>query len=342
MNCKLSANKLIKCEDCGAEISKSAKTCPKCGRQNDWIDPRFRKIEAYIRTSDRNIEYEIDNEKMSLSALTTNIRQKIGIFAVFLSMVMFLLSFFFPGLTSIGLFFLILGGTLTLYGLSAFNRKELVIDLGDLQFDTPKYDKKFWADVIAIVTAPDTESPSLVSNDEEAAIVIESPHSKDELPIEKSAMTESIPAVLSDEKAITGSNISYHSSNNSPVEESSDLTSKSIAEDKDEGVLQYWFSSPKQTIITIVGFASIVWLGIQLLNDDKSKLLSCTEQMMKATAGGVSPHDYANYLDLHALIDGSENVEIIKIDQHSVGGSIINAYQIRVDGQKTEFLSTDC
>jgi hypothetical protein len=144
-------HRLTNCPTCGREISTDADACPGCGAENTWVHPTLRAIMDHVGKLDRETRYECRGHRLHLTATSQNARQSIGSFLMVAAMVLLVLGFFVPLLIGLAVFMICLGGLLTLFGLSAFTRHELSIDLREADPIIGLHDQEFWADVIRIV-----------------------------------------------------------------------------------------------------------------------------------------------------------------------------------------------
>jgi hypothetical protein len=78
-----SDNLLIKCEDCGKQISRNSKTCLGCGAPNNWIHPVIANFIINSKSIKTNAEFRYEHTGTSLNGCTASIT---------LSQVAFLLS----------------------------------------------------------------------------------------------------------------------------------------------------------------------------------------------------------------------------------------------------------
>lgn len=143
--------KLMTCPSCAKEISTDADACPSCGAPNTWVHPTLKAIIDHIEVLDRVTKYECHGRRMRLVSTSQNTRQTIGSFLMVAAMVLLVLGFFVPILLGLAILSICVGGLLTLFGLSAFSRHELTIDLRLADPFVGPHDQRFWEDVIRIV-----------------------------------------------------------------------------------------------------------------------------------------------------------------------------------------------
>lgn len=144
---------MIPCPACANQISPDAEACPSCGRVNDWVHPILLDVITYLHNRPGLTSFDARGHEMVLQSRSQSLRQKVGLF-LFKGSAFCLVGGVFAGwLLSLALMMLIVGGALTLFGLSAFTLQELHIDLRQPNKVKHSSDDGFWRDVLAILQA---------------------------------------------------------------------------------------------------------------------------------------------------------------------------------------------
>lgn len=298
---------LITCPDCQSAISVDAESCPSCGRVSDFIHPVFQEVLKHIEKLNTSVEYEIRGNEMILNDVSVNLRQKIGLFCLFISLVILVLSVVTPVLYGILGLPLSLGMLLTLGGLSMFTRQRLHLDLRKPGCVIGSHDQSFWAEILNIVrTEPNSSNIALGKGTE-------------------SAQTAKVSlGTHREEKFIEDSRSSVRARQETKVQptETSD----------DESVLQYWFRSPLQSAITIVGFGSMFWVVSEIFFDtDMDKVVSCWERIIAADPRSAGANDARQAI---REINNSNSFELLtKHSKNYPGTGTLVVYEYRVNGR---------
>jgi hypothetical protein len=142
---------LISCPACGRSISTDAQACPGCGRVNDWVHPKLVSVLQYLRAHHPDAAYEVLGHRMAIEMKTYNMRQKFGSACLALSMLFLIGGFFIPTLMGLAILLLAVGGCLIAFGLSAFARHAIQIDIRLANPVVAVSDAGVWASVIGLV-----------------------------------------------------------------------------------------------------------------------------------------------------------------------------------------------
>ena len=144
---------LIACSSCGKDMSPDADACPACGGPNAWVHPILARVIDHLNTLPQETRFEARGHRMAMQCSYQTPRQAMGTVLMFGGIACFVIGFFVPAFVMIGLFCIIVGGLLTLFGLSAMTRHELNLDLHVPGTVVGTCDTKFWKDVLAIIRA---------------------------------------------------------------------------------------------------------------------------------------------------------------------------------------------
>jgi hypothetical protein len=142
---------LIPCPACGRSISSDAQACPGCGRVNDWLHPKLECVVQHLRAHQPDAIYEVLGHRMAIEMKTYNVRQKFGSACLAFSMLFLIGGLFFPTLMGLAILLLAVGGCLIAFGLSAFTRHAIQIDVRQPNPVIAVSDAGVWASVIALV-----------------------------------------------------------------------------------------------------------------------------------------------------------------------------------------------
>lgn len=142
---------LIPCPACGRSISTDAQACPGCGRVNDWRHPKLERVVQHLRAHHPNAIYEVLGHRMAIEMRTYTTRQKFGSACLAFSMLFLFGGLFIPTLMGLAILLLAVGGCLIAFGLSAFTRHAIQIDIRQPNPVVAVSDANAWASVIALV-----------------------------------------------------------------------------------------------------------------------------------------------------------------------------------------------
>lgn len=142
---------LIPCPACGRSIATDAQACPGCGRVNDWLHPKLASIVQHLRAHHPDAIYEVLGHRMAIEMRTYNMRQKFGSACLAFSMLFLIGGLFIPTLMGLAILLLAVGGCLIAFGLSAFTRHAIQIDIRQPNPVVAVSDANAWASVIALV-----------------------------------------------------------------------------------------------------------------------------------------------------------------------------------------------
>lgn len=142
---------LIPCPACGRSISTDAQACPGCGRVNDWVHPKLVSVVQHLRAHHPDAVYEVLGHRMAIEMKTYSLRQQIGSTCLALSMLFLIGGLFIPAVMGLAILLLALGGCLVGFGLSAFTRHAIQIDIRQPNPVIASSDAGVWASVIGLV-----------------------------------------------------------------------------------------------------------------------------------------------------------------------------------------------
>lgn len=142
---------LIPCPACGRSISTDAQACPGCGRVNDWVHPKLVRVVQHLRAHHPNAVYEVLGHRMAIEMKTYSVRQMIGSACLALSMMFLIGGLFIPTFMGLAVLLLALGGCLVGFGLSAFTRQAIQIDIRLPNPVIAVSDAGVWASVIGLI-----------------------------------------------------------------------------------------------------------------------------------------------------------------------------------------------
>ena len=142
---------LLPCPSCAHQMSVDAETCPQCGGNNNWIHPILQRVIDHLNTLPCETRFEAQGHRMHLYTEHKNLRQHIGGWMLFCSMILLVLGLFSATFLSLSILCMCIGGFLTMFGLSFSNHYELNIDLRTASKIVGAHDKRFWADVKRII-----------------------------------------------------------------------------------------------------------------------------------------------------------------------------------------------
>lgn len=142
---------LIPCPACGRSISTDAQACPGCGRVNDWLHPQLVIVIQHLRVHYPDAVYEVLGHCMAIEMKTYNLRQRTGSVFLALSMLMLIGGVFSTTLLGVSILFMAIGGSLIMFGLSAFTRHAIQIDIRQPNPVLAVSDAGVWASVMGLV-----------------------------------------------------------------------------------------------------------------------------------------------------------------------------------------------
>lgn len=142
---------LISCPACGRSISTDAQACPGCGRLNDWLHPKLERVVQHLRAHHHDATYEVLGHRMAIEMKTYNLRQQFGSACLALSMLFLIGGLFIPAVMGLAILLLALGGCLVGFGLSAFTRHAIQIDIRLVNPVVAVSDAGVWASIIGLV-----------------------------------------------------------------------------------------------------------------------------------------------------------------------------------------------
>lgn len=142
---------LTPCPACGRSISVDADACPACGRGNDWIHPKIAQIVDHLRMHYPEAVYERRGHQIAVEMKTYTLRQQFGSAFLALSMRMLIVGVFSQTFLGLSIMFMAIGGCLIIFGLSAFTRHSIQIDLRQPNAVIAVSDAGVWASVMALV-----------------------------------------------------------------------------------------------------------------------------------------------------------------------------------------------
>lgn len=142
---------LIPCPACGRSISTDAQACPGCGRVNDWAHPKLLSVVEHLRAHHPDAVYEVLGHRMAIEIKTYNTRQKLGSACLAFSMLFVIAGLFIPFFMGLAILLLALGGCLVGFGLSAFTRHAIQIDIRLPNPVIAVSDAGVWASVIGLI-----------------------------------------------------------------------------------------------------------------------------------------------------------------------------------------------
>lgn len=142
---------LISCPACGRSISTDAQACPGCGRLNDWLHPKLERVVQHLRAHHPDATYEVLGHRMAIEMKTYSLRQQIGSACLALSMLFLIGGLFIPTLMGLAILLLAVGCCLVAFGLSAFTRQAIQIDVRKPDPVIAVSDAGVWASVIGLV-----------------------------------------------------------------------------------------------------------------------------------------------------------------------------------------------
>ncbi len=142
---------LIPCPACNRSISTDAQACPGCGRVNDWLHPKLERVVQHLRAHHPDAAYEALGHRMAIETKTYNMRQKFGSACLAVSMLFLIVGLFIPTFMGLAIMLLALGGCLIAFGLSAFTRHAIEIDIRQPNPVIAVSDAGVWASVIGLI-----------------------------------------------------------------------------------------------------------------------------------------------------------------------------------------------
>ena len=142
---------LFPCPACGRSISTDAQACPGCGRVNEWVHPKLESVVQHLRAHHPDAVYEVLGHRMAIEMKTYNGRQRIGSAFLAISMLMLIGGVFSPTFLGMSILFMAIGGCLIMFGLSAFTRHAIQIDIRQPNPVIAVSDAGVWASVIGLV-----------------------------------------------------------------------------------------------------------------------------------------------------------------------------------------------
>lgn len=142
---------LIPCEACGKPISVDSIACPSCGRLNEWVHPKIAQIVDHLRMHYPDTVYERRGHQIAIEIKTYSFRQQFGSACLAFSMLFVIAGLFIPFFMGLAILLLALGGCLVGFGLSAFTRHAIQIDIRLPNPVIAVSDAGVWASVIGLI-----------------------------------------------------------------------------------------------------------------------------------------------------------------------------------------------
>lgn len=118
---------------------------------NDWVHPKLVSVVQHLRAHHPDAVYEVLGHRMAIEMKTYNNRQKFGSACLALSMIFLIGGLFIPAFMGLAILLLALGGCLIGFGLSAFTRHAVQIDIRNANPVVAVSDAGVWASVIGLI-----------------------------------------------------------------------------------------------------------------------------------------------------------------------------------------------
>ncbi len=118
---------------------------------NDWLHPKLERVVQHLRAHHPDAAYEALGHRMAIETKTYNMRQKFGSACLAVSMLFLIVGLFIPTFMGLAIMLLALGGCLIAFGLSAFTRHAIEIDIRQPNPVIAVSDAGVWASVIGLI-----------------------------------------------------------------------------------------------------------------------------------------------------------------------------------------------